>query len=150
VPASAWLLAGTRFGLRLRAAGEAPEAAAAAGIGVGGVRWRALALCGGLCGLAGSYLSIGHGSAFLPEMTAGKGYLALAALIFGRWRPWPAFFACLLFAVADAVQIRLQGLGGIPVQAIQALPYLLTLVLLAGWVGRAVAPQALGRPLPPP
>jgi simple sugar transport system permease protein len=102
-----------------------------------------------LAGLAGAYLSIAHGAGFVRDMTAGKGYLAVAALIFGKWRPLPTVAACLLFAGADVVQMRLQGvvwpgLGQIPVQAIQVLPYGLTVLLLAGFVGRAVAPRAIG------
>lgn len=89
-------------------------------------------------------------TAFIRDMTAGKGYLALAALIFGRWRPWPTLGACLLFAGADAAQMRLQGaLGAVPVQAIQALPYILTVLVLAGVAGAAAAPRAIGRPWPP-
>lgn len=141
----------TRFGLRLRAVGESPDAVETAGISVVGLRYRALMLNGVLCGLAGAYLSIAHGAGFLRDMTAGKGYLALAALIFGKWRPWPTLVACLLFAFADAAQARLQGvelplIGVVPVQFIQMAPYVLTVALLAGVVGRAVAPKALGVP----
>jgi len=151
VPLVAWILYRTRFGLRLRAVGENPSAVDTAGISVTAMRYRALIVTGLLCGVAGTYLSIGHGAAFLRDMTAGKGYLALAALIFGKWRPVPALLACLLFAFTDAVQIRLQGtplplLGTVPTQAIQALPYLATVLLLAGFVGRAVAPKAIGVP----
>ena len=104
-----------------------------------------------LCGIAGTYLSIAQNAGFVRDMTAGKGYLALAALVFGKWRPLPALFACLLFAFADALQIRLQGVdlpvvGEVPVQFIQALPYILTVLLLAGFVGRAIAPKASGIP----
>jgi simple sugar transport system permease protein len=104
-----------------------------------------------LCGLGGTYLSVAQAAAFLPMMTAGKGFIALAALIFAKWRPWPAFATCLLFGLLDAVAIRLQGLvlpgiGEVPVQAIQALPYLMTVVLLAGFIGRAVPPRASGIP----
>ena len=106
---------------------------------------------GVLTGMAGSYLSTGHGAGFVRDMTAGKGYLALAALIFGKWRPGSTLFACLLFAFTDAVQVRLQGvelpgIGVIPVQFIQMLPYVLTVLLLAGFVGKAVAPKASGIP----
>ncbi|MEI6558036.1 MAG: ABC transporter permease [Rhodospirillaceae bacterium] len=150
IPATAWLLGHTRFGLRLRAVGDNPAAVEAAGISVAGLRFRALAISGALAGLAGAYLSIGHGAGFIRDMTAGKGYLALAALIFGRWRPLPTLLACLLFAGADALQMRLQGaLGAVPVQAIQALPYLLTVLVLAGLAGTAAAPRAIGRPWPP-
>jgi ABC-type uncharacterized transport system permease subunit len=151
VPVVAWLVARTRFGLRLRAVGESPGAVDTAGISVAGTRYRALILSGALCGLSGAYLSIAHNAAFIRDMSAGKGYLALAALIFGQWRPLPTLGACLLFAFADAAQARLQGtplpgVGVVPVQLVQALPYVLTVALLAGFVGRAVAPRAIGVP----
>jgi simple sugar transport system permease protein len=151
VPLVAWIVYRTRFGLRLRAVGENPSAVDTAGISVTGMRYRALMVTGALCGIAGAYLSTAHGSAFIRDMTAGKGYLALAALIFGKWRPVPALLACLLFAFTDAVQVRLQGvslplIGNVPTEAIQALPYLATVLLLAGFVGRAVAPKAIGQP----
>jgi general nucleoside transport system permease protein len=151
VPVVAWIVYRTRFGLRLRAVGESPGAVDTAGISVAAVRYRALAASGVLCGLAGAYLSIAHHASFIRDMSAGKGYLALAALIFGQWRPAPTLAACLLFAFADAVQARLQGtplplVGVVPVQLIQAIPYLLTVLLLAGFVGRAVAPRAIGVP----
>jgi general nucleoside transport system permease protein len=149
VPLVAWVVYRTRFGLRLRAVGENPSAVDTAGINVTGMRYRALVVTGLLCGIAGTYLSIGHNAGFIRDMTAGKGYLALAALIFGKWRPLPALLACFLFAFTDAIQIRLQGaplplVGTVPTQAIQALPYLATVLLLAGFVGRAVAPKAIG------
>jgi simple sugar transport system permease protein len=151
VPVVAWVVYRTRFGLRLRAVGENPSAVDTAGISVAAMRYKALLVTGLLCGVAGTYLSIAHNAAFLRDMTAGKGYLALAALIFGKWRPVPALFACFLFAFTDAVQIRLQGvplpgIGTVPTQAIQALPYLATVLLLAGFVGRAIAPKAIGQP----
>jgi simple sugar transport system permease protein len=151
LPLSAWVLYRTRFGLRIRAAGESPEAVDTAGISVEGLRYRALMVTGMLCGFAGAYLSIAQNAGFLRDMSAGKGYLALAALIFGKWRPVPAVLGCLLFAFADALQARLQGvalpgIGQIPTQFIQALPYLLTILLLAGFVGRAIAPKAIGQP----
>lgn len=151
VPAVAWVIYRTRFGLRLRAVGENPAAVDTAGISVEGMRYRALMVTGALCGIAGAYLSIAQGAGFTRDMTAGKGYLALAALIFGKWRPVPALLACLLFAFTDALQGRLQGVplpvvGVVPVQFIQALPYLLTIFLLAGFVGKAVAPKAIGIP----
>ena len=151
VPLSAWFVYRTRFGLRLRAVGETPEAVDTAGISVAGMRFRAMAVCGVLCGVAGTSLSIAQNALFVRDMTAGMGYLALAALIFGKWRPAPTLFACFLFAFADAVQARLQGVdvpgvGVVPVQAIQALPYLLTVLLLAGFVGKAVPPRASGLP----
>lgn len=151
VPTVGWVVGRTRFGLRLRAVGESPEAVDTAGVSVEGVRYRALLVAGVLCGLAGAYLSIAQNAGFIRDMTAGKGYLALAALIFGKWRPVPAVGACLLFAFVDAVQVRLQGtpiagIGTIPTQLVQAIPYVLTILLLAGFVGRATAPRALGRP----
>lgn len=146
-----WVVYKSRFGLRLRAVGENPHAADAAGISVHGVRYLAQAISGALCGVAGSYLVLAQTGAFIQDMTAGKGYLALAALIFGKWRPWAAVSGCLLFAFTDAIQIRLQGvelplIGSIPDAFIQAIPYVLTVVLLAGFMGRAVAPKAIGIP----
>jgi general nucleoside transport system permease protein len=151
VPFVAWLVYRTRFGLRLRAVGESPGAVDTAGISVAATRYQALVMSGVLCGLSGAYLSIAHHASFIRDMSAGKGYLALAALIFGQWRPAPTVAACLLFAFADAVQARLQGtplplVGVVPVQLIQAIPYVLTVCLLAGFVGRAVAPRAIGVP----
>jgi len=151
VPAAWWLLYRTRFGLRLRAAGENPKMVDAAGISVLRIRYMALTLNGVLCGLAGSYLVFAMSAAFGPNMTAGRGYMALAAMIFGHWRPFPALGACLLFGFLDTVAVRLQGvnvpnIGEIPVQAIQALPYVLTVILLASFIGRNVAPRALGKP----
>jgi simple sugar transport system permease protein len=149
-----WLLYRTRFGLRLRAAGENPAMVDAAGVSVKALRYQALALNGVLASLAGAYLVLAQNPSFIPHMTAGRGYMALAALIFGKWHPVGALWACLLFGFLDAISIRLQGaalpafLGGgqVPVQAIQAMPYVLTVVLLAGFIGSAVAPKALGTP----
>jgi simple sugar transport system permease protein len=146
-----WLVYRTRFGLRLRAVGENPHMVEAAGVGVRRLRYAALTLNGILCGLAGAYLVLAQNASFGPNMTAGRGYMALAAMIFGHWRPLPAMAACLLFGFLDTVAVRLQGvavpgIGEIPVQAIQALPYVLTVVLLASFVGKNVAPAALGRP----
>jgi general nucleoside transport system permease protein len=151
VPATWWLLFRTRYGLRLRAVGENPQMVDAAGVSVARLRYTALTLNGVLCGLAGGYLVLAQSASFSANMTAGRGFMALAALIFGRWHPISAFWACLLFGFLDAAAIRLQGValpgvGEVPVQFIQALPYLLTVVLLAGFIGKAVAPQALGRP----
>ena len=150
VPATWWLLFRTRFGLRLRAVGENPQMVDAAGVSVVRLRYAALTLNGMLCGLAGSYLVLAQSASFSHNMTAGRGFMALAALIFGRWHPVGALWACLLFGFLDAAAIRLQGvrlpgLGEVPVQAIQALPYVLTVILLAGFIGSAVAPKALGR-----
>jgi general nucleoside transport system permease protein len=145
-----WLLYRTRTGLRLRAAGENPAMVDAAGVSVIGLRYLALAGNGVLSALAGCYLVLALNPQFIPNMTAGRGYMALAAMIFGKWHPIGAMMACVLFGFLDALSIRLQGasIGGmaIPVQAIQALPYLLTVVLLAGFIGRAYAPKALGIP----
>jgi ABC-type uncharacterized transport system permease subunit len=146
-----WLLYRTRFGLRLRAAGENPAMVDAAGVGVKALRYQALLLNGVLCSLAGSSLVLAQNPAFIPNMTAGRGYMALAAMIFGKWHPVGALLACLLFGFLDAVSIRLQGVvipgfGEVPVQAIQALPYVLTVVLLAGFIGKQYAPAALGKP----
>ena len=140
----------TRLGLRLRAAGENPAMVDAAGVSVLGLRYLALAANGVLTSLAGCYLVLALNPQFIPNMTAGRGYMALAAMIFGKWHPVGALAACLLFGFLDAVSIQLQGatLGGVsvPVQAIQALPYGLTVVLLAGFIGSAHAPKALGLP----
>lgn len=146
-----WLLYRTRFGLRLRAAGENPTMIDAAGVSVKALRYQALALNGVLSALAGAYLIVAQNPSFIPNMTAGRGYMALAALIFGKWHPVGALWACLLFGFLDAVSIRMQGaelpfIGAVPVQFIQALPYVLTVVLLAGFIGKSVAPAALGRP----
>ncbi len=151
VPFSAWVLFWTRFGLRLRAVGENPQAVDTAGISVVWLRYRAVIISGVLCGVAGTYLSTAASAGFVRDMTAGKGYLALAALIFGKWKPVPTLGACLLFAFTDALATRLQGvalpfIGVIPVQFILALPYALTVLLLSGFVGRTVAPRAIGVP----
>ena len=151
VTLSAWVLYRTRFGLRLRAAGENPAAVVTAGISVIWLRYRAVIIAGFFCGIAGAYMSTAQGANFLRDMTAGKGYIALAALIFGKWRPLPALMACLLFGLLDAIAIRMQGValpmvGEIPVQFIHALPYILTVILLAGFIGKALAPKALGVP----
>jgi simple sugar transport system permease protein len=120
---------------------------------VNSLRYQAVMISGALCGVAGAYLSTAASAGFARDMTAGKGYLALAALIFGKWRPGPTLGACLLFAFTDALAVRLQGVslpgvGVIPVQFILALPYVLTVLLLAGFVGRAVAPRSIGAPFP--
>ena len=151
VPAVWWLIWRTRFGLRLRAVGENPDMVEAAGVSVRTMRYMALTLNGILCGLAGAYLVLAQSASFVPNMTAGRGYMALAAMIFGKWHPVGALWACLLFGFLDAVAIRFQGVplpvvGEVPVQAIQVLPYVMTVVLLAGFIGKAVAPKALGKP----
>ncbi|MGG6896194.1 ABC transporter permease [Rhizobium sp. BR 315] len=146
-----WLvLYRTRYGLRIRATGDKPQAVDTAGISVSRLRYSAMAINGGLCGAAGVYLALVQGGAFFRDMTAGQGYMALAALIFGNWRPGRVFLACIVFAFADALQGRLQGAGifgiEIPVQLVQAVPYLLTILLLAGIVGKAEGPAAAGKP----
>jgi len=150
VPLTWFVLYRTRFGLRLRAVGENPKAVDTAGISVTLLRYQAVLITGLLCGLAGAFFSIAQGSGFGNNMTAGKGFIALAALIFAKWKPVPAMFTCLLFGFLDALQIRLQNADifgvTVPVQAIQALPYVLTCVLLAGFIGKAVGPKAGGVP----
>lgn len=146
-----FVLGHTRFGLRLRAAGEEPNAVDTAGVSVAGVRTLALVATGMLCGAAGAYISTAQNAAFSRDMTAGSGYIALAAVIFGKWRPQPVLGACLLFGLLTALEARLQGqslpgLGTIPPQVFQVLPYVLTVVLLAGFIGKATPPKALGRP----
>jgi general nucleoside transport system permease protein len=148
VPATWYLLFRTRFGLRLRAVGENPAAVDTAGVSVIGLRFAAVALCGVLCGLAGAYLSTGLSAGFVKDMTAGRGFIALAAMIFAKWRPWQAMGAVLLFGLLEAVANRFQNIDifgvAVPVQAMQALPYILTVVILAGFVGKAIPPRAGG------
>ena len=132
-------------------AGEHPSALDAAGVRVNRVRWAAVLVSGALAGMGGASLSVFLSSSFSRDMTAGRGYMALAALIFGKWKPIPAAAACLLFGFAEASQIRLPGFalwGGqpIPVQFIQILPYVVTVLVLAGFVGHSRAPKALGTP----
>jgi simple sugar transport system permease protein len=151
VPVTWFVLARTRFGLRLRAVGEKPAAVDTAGISVTGLRYAAVIVAGVLCGLGGTYLAAALSAGFLPGMTAGRGFIALAALIFAKWRAWPALGACLLFGFLEAMSIRLQGVplpgvGEVPVQAIQAMPYIITVLLLAGFGGRAIPPKAAGIP----
>ncbi|MFV1878433.1 ABC transporter permease [Nioella sp.] len=150
VPLTWWLLFRTRFGLRLRAVGENPAAVDTAGISVVRMRFTAVLICGVLCGIAGAYLSTSLSAGFVREMSAGRGFIALAALIFAKWRPWYALMACLLFGLLDATgslfqNIRLLGIS-VPVQFMQALPYILTVVILAGFVGKAIPPRAGGEP----
>ncbi len=140
----AWVLYRTPFGLRIRAVGEHPAAAVSVGIRVNRVRYLAAAISGGLAALGGAYLALDQHQ-FSAEMTAGRGFIALAATIFGRWDPLRAALACLLFAAADALQIQLQGAQVIPSQFVEMIPYALTIIALAGVVGRAVPPAALGK-----
>ncbi|MFT8246118.1 ABC transporter permease [Roseomonas sp. BN140053] len=151
VPLSAFVLFRTRFGLRLRAAGENPAAVDTAGISVARLRYAGVLIAAVLCGVAGAAIATAQGAGFVRDMVAGRGFIALAAMILGKWRPWPTLLCCLLFGLLDAAAIRLQGvalpgLGEFPVQALQALPYVLTVVLLAGFVGRAIPPKASGIP----
>ena len=150
VPATWWLLYRTRFGLRLRAVGENPAAVDTAGVSVVGLRFAAVVICGVLCGLAGAYLATGLQAGFVKDMTAGRGFIALAALIFAKWRPWYALSACMLFGFLQAIALRYQnidlGAFTVPVQVMDALPYILTVVILAGFVGKAIPPRAGGEP----
>ena len=141
----------TSFGLRLRAVGEKPEAVDSAGMSVSSLRFQAVLIAGILTGIAGAYLSTAHGAGFVREMTAGKGYIALAAMIFGKWRPGPALAACLMFGFLDALAARLQGVslpyvGELSADLILALPYVMTVILLAGFIGSATPPRAIGVP----
>lgn len=138
------ILFSTRWGLQLTACGEDPETLSTTGVQPLIIRFQALALGGALAALGGAFLSISHASQFTRDMAAGRGYIALTALIFGSWRPWPTAAACFLFGFADAVQIRLQG-GGVPIQFIQALPYFTTLVVLVGFARKSRAPAAIGK-----
>jgi ABC-type uncharacterized transport system permease subunit len=146
VPLTWYVLYRTPFGLRLRAVGENPEAAASAGLRVAALRVGAVALSGALAAIGGAYLAIGQSSLFTRNMTAGRGFIALAALIFGKWRPVQTMLACLLFGGAEALSIQMQGVARLPVQFVQIVPYVLTLVVLAGFIGQARAPRALGQP----
>jgi simple sugar transport system permease protein len=147
-----YVLYRTPFGLRLRAVGENPEAADAAGIAVNRMRYLGVMLSGALAGIGGAYLSIGQSSLFTRNMAAGRGFIALAALIFGKWRPMQTMLACLLFGLADALTIQMQGVAklpwnpseDIPVQFIQMIPYVVTIIVLAGFIGQSRAPKALG------
>ncbi|MGH9767449.1 MAG: ABC transporter permease [Blastocatellia bacterium] len=144
VAVTTYALYRTRFGLRLRAVGENPEAADTAGIGVNRMRYAGVLISGALAALGGAYLSIGQNSLFTRNMTAGRGFIALAALIFGKWDPVGALVACLFFGFAEAIAIRMQGTVNIPNQFIQMIPYVLTMVVLAGLIGRSTPPKALG------
>lgn len=151
IPITWWVLYRTRFGLRLRAVGENPGAVDTAGISVVNMRYLAV-ICGGvLCGLAGAYLSMALANGFVKNMSAGRGFIALAALVFANWKPKNILFTCLLFGFLDALSIYGQNadlpiMNAIPDQAIQALPYILTVILLAGFIGKASPPKASGVP----
>ncbi|HEV7682802.1 MAG TPA: ABC transporter permease [Pyrinomonadaceae bacterium] len=152
VPISWYVLYKTPFGLRLRSVGENPEAADAAGVPVARMRYAGVLLSGVLAGIGGAYLSIGQSSLFTRNMTSGRGFIALAALIFGKWRPVQTLLACLLFGLTEALSIQMQGVvklpsgDDIPVQFIQMVPYVLTIVVLAGFIGSSRPPRALGMP----
>ncbi|MCA1631933.1 MAG: ABC transporter permease [Acidobacteria bacterium] len=150
VAATWYVLYRTPFGLRLRAVGENPEAADAAGVSVTQMRYSAVLISGALAAVGGAYLSIGQSSLFTRNMTAGRGFIALAALIFGKWRPVQTMLACLLFGATEALAIRMQGVPirgtEIPNQFVQIIPYVLTIVVLAGFIGHSRAPRALGIP----
>jgi ABC-type uncharacterized transport system permease subunit len=152
VPLSWYILYKTPFGLRLRSVGENPEAADAAGVQVARMRYAGVLLSGVLAGIGGAYLSIGQSSLFTRNMTSGRGFIALAALIFGKWRPFQTLLACLLFGFTEAISIQMQGVvklpsgDDIPVQFIQMVPYILTIVVLAGFIGSSRPPRALGIP----
>ena len=151
VPATWWVLFRTRFGLRLRAVGENPAAVDTAGVSVVGLRYAAVGICGVLCGIAGAYLATALQAGFVKDMSAGRGYIALAALIFAKWRPWYALYATLLFGFLQALALRpdlIERVAGLRVQTqlLDALPYILTVVILAGFVGKAIPPRAGGEP----
>ena len=152
VPISWYVLYKTPFGLRLRSVGENPEAADAAGVKVARMRYAGVLLSGVLAGIGGAYLSIGQSSLFTRNMTSGRGFIALAALIFGKWRPVQTLLACLLFGFTEAISIQMQGVvklpsgDDIPVQFIQMVPYILTIIVLAGFIGSSRPPRALGIP----
>ena len=151
VPLTWWVLFATRFGLRMRAVGENPAAVDTAGVSVVGLRFAAVAICGVLCGIAGAYLATALQAGFVKDMSAGRGFIALAALIFAKWRPWHALYACLLFGFLQALALRpdvIQGVLGFKVngQLLDVLPYILTVIILAGFVGKAVPPRAGGEP----
>ena len=152
VPISWYVLYKTPFGLRLRSVGENPEAADAAGVSVARMKYLGVIISGALAGIGGAYLSIGQSSLFTRNMTSGRGFIALAALIFGKWRPVQTLLACLLFGFTEAVSIQMQGVvklpsgEDIPVQFIHMVPYLLTIIVLAGFIGSSRPPRSLGIP----
>lgn len=152
VPICWYVLYKTPFGLRIRAVGENPEAADAAGVSVVKLRYSAVIISGILAAAGGAYLSIGQSSLFTRGMTAGRGYIALAALILAKWRPIPVLLACLFFGFTEALAIQMQGVikmpsgEDVPVQFIQMIPYVLTIIVLAGFIGLSRAPKALGTP----
>lgn len=151
VPLTWWLLYRTRFGLRLRAVGENPAAVDTAGVSVVGLRYAAVGICGVLCGVAGAYLATALQAGFVKDMSAGRGYIALAALIFAKWRPWYALYATLLFGFLQALALRPDLIEQVlsfkvNAQLLDVLPYILTVIILAGFVGKAIPPRAGGEP----
>jgi len=151
VPICWYVLYKTPFGLRLRATGENPAAADAAGVNVTRLRYSAVIISGILAAAGGAYLSIGQSSLFTRNMTAGRGFIALAALIFAKWKPIPTLFTCLFFGFMEALTIplanyKLASGENIPVQFVQIIPYVITIIVLAGFIGSSRAPKALGIP----
>lgn len=148
VPVVSYVLYRTPFGLRLRSVGEAPQAAASVGVNVMRMRYTAVIISGMLAGLAGAYLSIGNLDKFNRGMSANQGFIALAALIFGKWLPWNTMGACLLFGFFTALKILLGGGDLLPPAIVEMLPFILTILVLAGFIGRSRAPKAIGKPYP--
>lgn len=151
VPLTWWVMYRTRFGLRLRAVGENPAAVDTAGISVVGLRYVAVLICGVLCGIAGAYLATALQASFVKDMSAGRGFIALAALIFAKWRPWYVLYACLLFGFLQAMALRPDVIESVlsfkvNAQLLDVLPYILTVIILAGFIGRAIPPRAGGEP----
>ncbi len=148
VPVTAYVIFRTPFGLRLRAVGEAPQAAASVGVNVFRTRYAAVIISGILAALAGAFLSIGNLDGFNRGMSAGQGFIALAALIFGRYQPWQVMGACLLFGFFRALAIRLGGDNILPSAIVDNLPFIITMFVLAGFIGKSRAPKAIGKPYP--
>ncbi len=148
VPITAYVIFRTPFGLRLRAVGEAPQAAASVGVNVFRTRYAAVIISGILAALAGAFLSIGNLDGFNRGMSAGQGFIALAALIFGRYQPWQVMGACLLFGFFRALAIRLGGDNILPSAIVDNLPFIITMFVLAGFIGKSRAPKAIGKPYP--
>jgi ABC-type uncharacterized transport system permease subunit len=151
VPVVHWVVYHSRFGLRLRACGENPHAADAAGVNVEATRYMAMLIAGVLCSFSGAYLAIVQSGFFLRDMSAGAGYLALTALVFGNWRPLYTALGCIMFGFFSAVQIQMEGVdlpvvGRIPGSLIQMIPYVVTVIVLAGLMAKSVAPKAIGKP----
>jgi simple sugar transport system permease protein len=151
LPIVHWVIYHSRFGLRLRACGENPHAADAAGVSVERTRYLAMFVAGVLCSFSGSYLAIVQSGFFLRDMSAGAGYLALTALVFGNWRPAFTVLGCLLFGLFNAIKVQLEGvdlpvIGRIPGSLVEMIPYVVTVIVLAGLMAKSVAPKAAGKP----